>query len=358
MKKTIFAAIIAIAAIWMLGGCSSSTKPITPTTNLTDFGSYTTANEQPAFGDPNIASQTAEATPYNDPYATAQIEDSLDNLNPAAVYAVRVVWGNLEKDSGITAPTDWSGRITISPGALLVTHTIRFEPGQDSLIPYPTETFAVPNYVEWVSKTSVSYDGLMLRVYVPPLAKDSNETVTLTFATAPFSITFTQSQLENLDTLIVLGPGNAVSFQSTQWDKNLSLRGPLAGVWGRDENGKGIFYGAWMSVNGAVVGTVKGNWGTDTTGQNVFVGKYIDNNGKFQGLIRGSWWMRGQGNNPAGHFMGTIFAPTPGDSGTANISPVGALSGHFKMGYKRQTGYFAGRWCVGGGCITEDQPTE
>jgi hypothetical protein len=84
-------------------------------------------------------------------------------------------------------------------------------------------------------------------------------------------------------------------------------------------------------AKGAVVGTVKGNWGTDTTGQNVFVGKYIDNDGKFQGLLRGSWWMKGQGNNPAGHFMGTIFAPTPGDSGTANISPVGALSGHFKM---------------------------
>jgi len=109
--------------------------------------------------------------------------------------------------------------------------------------------------------------------------------------------------------MIILGPRNAVSFQSTQWDRNQSLRGPIAGVWGRDENGKGIFYGAWMSVNGSVVGTVKGDWGTDSTGDNIFVGNYIDIAGKFQGLIRGHWWVRGQGNNPAGHFLGTIEAP-------------------------------------------------
>lgn len=348
--KRIFLAISAlILVVWIIGGCSSSTQPKTTATTATDFGSYTTANEQPAFGDTTIAQQTEDATAYDDPCGTPHIEDSLENLSSSSIYALRVVWGNLEKDSAITTSTDWSGKITIDTGAIIVTHTIRFERGQDSLIFAPRESLAVPNYVQWVSHTSVNYDGLALRIFVPADSTDSNKTATLSFAATPFSITFTQSQLENLDTLIVLGTGNAVSFQSVLWNKNSTLRGPMAGVWGKDDSGNGVFYGAWMSVNGSVIGTVKGNWATDSTGRNTFVGKYIDNSGVFQGLLKGTWFKSGQGHEAEGHFTGSIY--------DASETVIGAVAGHYKLGDREQmTGYFAGRWCLGSGCIIDDSP--
>jgi hypothetical protein len=266
--------------------------------------------------------------------------DSLEGLENRAVFCFRMVWGNLAADTNVTTPTDWSGKLTLSRGALIVTRIIRFEPGQDSLI-IPPSTTPYPTSVGWASTTSSGSDGLALRLIIPPSPTD--EVVTLKFESGQLSITFTMDQLAGLDTLVTIGYGNAASFQSFRCDGAYRM-GALAGIWGRDTTGLGVFYGTWISNNGLIIGTVKGDWGTDSTGQQYFVGKYINETGRFEGFVKGVWYIRGQGRMAAGHFAGLIY--------DANREPIGVLKGHFKPGNSKRTGYFAGRWCIGGECFT------
>jgi len=66
-------------------------------------------------------------------------------------------------------------------------------------------------------------------------------------------------------------------------------------------------------------------------------------NRPFRRIRQGNWYLRGQGKQAAGHFAGLIY--------DADKEPIGVLKGHFKPGNSKRTGYFAGRWCVGGECF-------
>lgn len=326
------------AALALTAGCSSTTTS-TPAPAVEDFGAYTVTDEAPAFDDPDLKAVVAEEVVYDDPATQLPAVDSLENSDSSAVYCFRVVWGNLAADTGVTTPTDWSGKLTLSNGAVIVTRVIRFDEGEDSLI-LDTNGSSLPNSVAWVSATMTGSDGLALRLIVPPSPTD--EIVTVAFASSQLSITFSLDQLDALDTMVVVGYGNAASFQSFRCDGGYR-HGALAGVWGRDTTGLGIFYGTWISNNGRIIGTVRGDWGTDSAGQKYFVGKYINETGGFEGLVKGNWYLRGVGKGAAGHFAGLIY--------DADKEPVGVLKGHFKPGDSRRTGYFAGRWCIGGECF-------
>ncbi|MDD4051603.1 MAG: hypothetical protein PHR28_06880 [candidate division Zixibacteria bacterium] len=337
--KRIFLLLSLVAILGLIAGCSSSTNP-TPAPAEEQFGSYTATDEAPAFADPDLQAIVAEDNIYNDPAMLTPSADSLEALADKAVFCFRMVWGNLAADTNIIDKTDWSGKLTISRGAVFVTRLIAFEPGQDSLIISPSET-PLPGSVEWASITSSGYDGLALRLVIPPSTTD--EVVTVTYESGQLSTTFTMDQLNDLDTLITIGSGNAISFQSLRCD-GAPRHGALAGVWGRDTTGLGIFYGTWISNNGVIIGTVMGEWGTDSTGQQYFVGKYINETGRFQGFVKGVWYMRGEGRMAAGHFAGLIL--------DAAKEPIGVLKGRFKPGDTRKAGYFAGRWCIGGECFS------
>jgi hypothetical protein len=345
MKKTILFLAIPMLVGFLLSGCSSTTEPENPSVNLEDFGSYTTANEEPAFGDPYIQALMDVEENVDDPVALSPTVDSIENQERTARYCFRMVWGNLERDSGITDPTDWSGTLTISRGAILVTQTIRFEPGQDYLLPrYDDSGRYVPEELNWVSKTTVGVDGIATRLLIPPSVTD--DVVTVTYKSAQLTISFDVPELEDLDTLISIGTGNAISFEATRCEPqtNVPRHGHLIGRWGRNDDGQGIFYGRWMTSRGRVIGSLRGNWGIDSTGTHVFVGKYIDRDGNFMGFIKGIWRVRGLGANAVGQFRGRIF--------NADREPIGVLKGHFKKGDTRWGGYFAGQWCVGQNCFS------
>ena len=349
MKRMSILLVLLAALGLVFGGCSSTTDPTTPTSNLEDFGDYTAENEAPNFGNPDIAELTADDSekPIDDPVALSPVVDSVENLEHPDIFCLRVVWGNLQGDTGVTDLTDWSGSLTLSRGAVVVTHTIRFEPGQDYLLPrYNDSGFYVPEELHWVSQTSWHFDGLATRLFFPPVVVDTSDTnavepepVTVTYESPQLTITFTMDELEDLDTLVSIGFGNAVSFQAQRCDRMPHLKGHLIGRWGRDDEGNGIFYGRWLSNRGRLMGTLEGEWGIDTTGARVFVGKYIDTEGNFTGFIKGLWRDRGRGRNASGQFRGRIY--------DADREPIGVLKGHFKKGETRKGGYFAGRWCVG-----------
>lgn len=339
-RNLVLLGLLAVVA-FMLGACSSnSTEPADTGTTLDDFGTYKPTDEAPNFGDADVAELTTEAeeTDYADPVALSPVVDSVENLDHPDIFAMRIVWGNLEQDSGVTDLTDWSGTLTLSRGAVVVKRTIRFEPGQDYLLPrYNDSGVYIPEELRFVSQTSWHFDGLRLNLYIPPSVTD--EIVTLTYESPQLSITFTMDELEELDTLVNIGYGNAISFQSMRFEPASHLRGGLIGRWGRDDEGNGIFYGTWKNTAGTLMGTLKGEWGTDEDGNPVFAGKYIDINGQFEGLIKGKWRINGNGANATGHFAGRIY--------NADLEPIGKLHGHFKRGMTRKGGFFAGRWSVG-----------
>ena len=278
-----------------------------------------------------------------DPVAFSSLVDSVENEDQPDIFCFRMAWGNLSRDSGVTELTDWSGKLTVSRGAIVATHVIKFESEQDSLLPRDNESGVfVPEELNWVSQTSWHFDGIASRLYFPPSV--TREVVTITYESEQLTISFTMDELYSLDTLIEIGFGNAISFQAMECEPNAGRRGAVMGRWGRDEDGNGIFYGRWISNNGLLIGSLRGEWGVDEDGNQVFVGKYIDRDGKFEGFIKGNYNRRGQGHGAAGHFWGKIY--------NAEREPIGVLKGHYKPGDTRRGGYFAGRWCVGGDCFS------
>jgi len=343
MNRTLFSLLLPVFIGMVMAGCTSSTD--SETAYIEDFGDLTADKEAPAFGDPDLEEMVDVEQAISDPVAFSPAVDSIENQDRTDRFCFRMLWGNLERDSGITELTDWSGSLTLTRGAILVTHTIRFEPGQDYLLPrYNEQGYYIPEELRWVSKTSVHLDGIATRLLIPPSVTD--DIVTVTYESPQLTISFEINDLESLDTLITIGEGNAIAFHATRCEPPTvrPTRGHLVGRWGRDDAGQGIFYGRWMTANGRVIGTVRGTWGVDTTGARVFVGKYIDNDGNFEGFVKGVWRDRGQGANACGQFRGRIF--------NADREPIGVLMGHFKKGDTRRGGWFAGLWYVGGGCFS------
>jgi len=225
----------------------------------------------------------------------------------AGMFHFRVVWGMIPCDSTVVDVTDWSGSLTVTRGGLVVRRLIRFEPDQDQLLPRADRTL-----VEWVSATTIHNDGIACDVFVP-------------------------------HEIVELEDGNKVAFHGIQVFRQICPRGILAGHWGYDEEGNGVFRGLWFSGSGHVTGFLRGRYGQDDQGKNVFYGKWIDRDGRFEGLLRGTWGHHaistedeGTRNRPTGWFAGRIF--------DAERNPIGGLGGHYGSAPDFRAGWFQGRW--------------
>lgn len=345
-----------LAALSLIGlafsGCSISSTEATETDtieNAEEFGEFKVNDEQPAFGDPELAEMLAEETDFADPVADMPEIVEAENDQATDRYYLRIVWGNLVGDSGVASLTDWSGSLTLTRGGIVVARLIRFEPIQDYILPrYNDSGIFVPEQLRWVSKTSWHFDGLVTRMFVPRPRPEEYIALMLNYESEQLSISFPVHELGELDTLITIGFGNAISFHASRYQPQNHQYGTLSGRWGRNEEGNGIFYGLWFNAAGNIGGTVRGRYGTDSTGNNIFVGKYINNAGNFGGLLKGSWEIENQNGSAYGRFRGQIF--------DNQRVPVGWLNGHFKRGQNRTSGFFAGRWrCCRGDDARVDQ---
>ncbi len=345
MKTRLFWGFIFIMAIFVVGGCSTGTEPVSEDTNLEDFGSYEATDEAPFFGDTDLSElSTAEESEYDDPAALspAIVEIENDTINRPDMFSFRMIWGNLNRDSGVTALTDWSGKLTLSRGHVVVTHTIRFEPGQDYLQPRIT-LYPPPPVIQWTSKTVGHFDGLATKILIPYLPEVDRPIdplpFTVTYESEHLNISFTLDQLEELDTLINIGHGNAISFQAMRYEPRTEIHGGLIGRWGRGDDGRGFFYGLWRASNGRLLGALQGHWGTDDNGHQIFVGKWIDQSGRFRGFVKGSWSGAYGTDRIDGKFRGRIY--------NAAREVVGQMGGNYMKGNNHRGGFFTGRWCIG-----------
>ncbi len=420
MIRKMFLPLILLTLVWAVVGCSSN--PSEPTNSTAgdlnaDFGGYTATPEQPGFGDADLLAEAAGEVSYNDPMQVSPAVDSLMEDPTSGFFVFRVTWGQLDYDSTMTTPTSWDGSLTISRGAELVRRVIRFEDGQDYVKPRTDRKL-----IEWVSTTTVHYDGLLVDMYFPrpmpmldttltPAVDTLTDTtwttvvdttmtpevdtlgdttwvtvvdttmtpnvdtypdttwipvvdttypdpVTVTFETGPYSRTFSLGELVALDTVVYLDDSNAVAFHAMKLDRVVCGRGFLSGHWGRDENGDGVFRGMWMSKRGLIDGWLQGSWGQDENGKNVFYGKWIDQSGAFEGLLAGTWAFM-----PNRHASDQARRHAGGwFSGKVfddARSEIGLLRGRFKgPDHPVKAGYFQGLWRLNCGDATTDTWTD
>jgi hypothetical protein len=345
--------------LWAVG-CSDSPVETAPVDqNLADeFGGYTATDEQPAFGDSEVLAVAGEEQEVDDPILVSPAAQEVVTDVDAGLFHFRAVWGRIPYDSTVTTVTDWTGSLTVTRGAIVLRRLIRFELNQDTYLPRTSR-----DTLQWVSFTSVHNDGIAVDIFVPPMrptidstwvpdgAGDSTlvidtiaaDPVTVTFTTGPYTRTFTLSELAALQEVVSLDDGNKVALHAVQFFRQLCPRGILAGRWGYDEEGNGVFRGMWMSAIGHVTGYLEGHFGQNDQGQNVFFGKWIDSVGHFEGLLRGVW-----GHGPRvteaeiqHHFAGGWFA---GEIFNAGGDPIGLLGGHFGSAPNVDGGWFQARW--------------
>ena len=357
-KRFFFSLAVAALMVWAVG-CSDNPVKTDNTQDLADdFGGYTPTDEAPAFGDASLLAVEDEEEEIDDPIlASPSVQQVVNNVD-AGVFHFRAVWGRIPYDSTVTEATDWTGSLTISRGAIVLRRQIRFELDQDTYLPRTDR-----HLLEWVSFTTVHNDGIAVDLFVPPVAPTLDSTwipdgmgdstlvvdtvlaepVMLTFATGPYARTFTLPELAALQELVALDDGNKVAFHSVQILRQFCPRGVLAGRWGYDDAGNGVFRGIWMSNMGRVTGYLEGSFGLDDQGAKVFFGKWIDRSGQFEGLLRGTWdhgpWATHEEieqRRAGGWFAGRIF--------DADGDPIGMLGGHFGAAPNYEGGWFQGRW--------------
>ena len=365
IRKLILPVLVIILVAWIAGCSDNSTQnDVTESANVNaDMGGYTATSEAPGFGDTELLASDAAEKEVTDPLLGTPSVTQYTEDTTAAMFHFRAVWGRLEYDSTVTTQTDWTGSLTVSRGAEIIRKTIAFELGQDYI---PTRTDR--QVVDWVSYTTVSYDGVVIDLFVPPATPtfdtsftyetdslgniiDSTmvidtttpEPVTVDFQTGPYSRTFTLEDLAALDTVVELDDGNSIAFSAMQIYRYRCPRGFVAGGWGVDTTGQGVFRGQWLAWDGSIAGWLRGTYGTDDTGRNVFYGKWINNAGDFEGFLAGTW--KGHPNyhaNPRAHeraggwFKGRIF--------NADTVAIGQLQGKYVSSNGTRGNFFQGRW--------------
>ena len=340
MRNRLYA-MLAVALLILGSGCQPSNDGSVPSSPAgleeaqqidlnSPTGGFTSADEEPAFGEPDKFGALSDESAVQDPYeSNAGIQNML-RAKGARLYEFRAVWGRLSDLSDTNAtdpcPLDWSGTLHLEGGVIIIEKAIAFEP-EDSISRVDRST------ISWVSRTGPHVDGIQVKLVIPARPLDSLITPQLELSTGPYSKTFT---LEELVALSLVEPvdtcGNAISITSVLTPAGCP-HGQLMGAWAMtppdtlspsdSSNADGIllgvFRGVWVGAHGLVSGYLKGVYGLNGSGERVFFGKYIDPQGHFRGILRGT------------------FGP-PRDP---------ALDGGADADAKRPHGWFAGEWIDG-----------
>ncbi|MBK7091148.1 MAG: hypothetical protein IPH59_05430 [bacterium] len=349
MKSKIRILLFGVLALLVVGLIGCSDNNVTPeqgddeSINLTDnFGGYKATDEQPAFGDPDIASLEGSAE-ANDPIMLNPDVDSITKLLDIGVYSVEFLWGHLELDSTEVAVTDWSGSLTLERGAIVAVRLIRFEAGDFIVRPRLSRTV-----LEFESKTRPSFDGMLVYIYDPtPSVFDTENT--LTFTSGPITQTFTMSELASISTVTDVG-SNQFSVNGFKIERLACGEGYLEGRWIRPASvrGQGTFVGRWISEDGLMLGHVRGHFGNREDDVQVLFGKWISVAGLFRGFLKGEWGY-GTDDDPSatdkGWLSGDIFnreAVAVGEFDANWVARERPGNGNNDRAAKH--GYFRGQW--------------
>ncbi|MEZ4403602.1 MAG: hypothetical protein R3B06_26495 [Kofleriaceae bacterium] len=281
-----------------------------------ETGGLDTTDEAPAFGDD--AEFTAAAIEPGAPVTDALDADPevvrLRGAAGATRLRVAVVWGQLPPDRAAAAAHDWSGRITVSDGALVVRRTIGFEDATDAVAARTAR-----DEVAFTSVTRPFADGLVLEVLTTAtdlrsvtLGYQSRDGVVA--ARLPLATLLAGTQVADVGT-----DGNRVMVTALRAGDPCD-HGLMRGRWHALRADLGRFLGVVADDDGAPIGHLRGIWGQRGAGDRVFFGKYVDTAGRFRGLLVGTYadggfrgrWLIGTGDR--GRVEGLFRAGAPGEA--------------------------------------------
>lgn len=339
---------LALASLLLLAswGCGERegqpTQPTDPPASPdleAPLGGFTARDEDPAFGEPDIAELVEAEMEFEDPIGADPEFVSLATDPRVRSYAVSILWGRLDRSNGESPAgeqLDWSGRLRLSRGAVLLERVVDFEPAD-----HVTDQRFNARELRWNSHEGAGHDGLRISIWNRnTLAADS-----IYIETGPFTGAWAVEDLASIDFLADIA----------DTDQQIAIRGvPISGelregfaqgYW-RDagDDGPSEFAGRWMGARGEVVGFVRGIYGSTVAGERVLFGKWIDREGAFRGFLRGTW------NRPpdfsglrSAEFEADVLAPS--ESGGAPTK-MGRLEGRWRIGSEQREGAFEARWCL------------
>ncbi|MBK7092794.1 MAG: hypothetical protein IPH59_13910 [bacterium] len=261
MKTTI--TILSLLLLAVLSGCSKDTS-----TGVADKDS----NQVPGAVQDLL---TKHAVPLAIP--TSETDLAQPGVAPAEppyanydVYAVTLLWGSLTNTTPTPGPTlDWSGTAGINGVATIdVTHTIDFEPGQDSIILYD-----VPSTVAWASSTNNDFDGINMLIYVDRDIAYITAPV-FTLATAQITKTYYIEELANLNAFYLVSNTASLAIHARRIYSTSCPTGILSGEWIKSDNSgqTGTFHTDWWEQNSEPYGQLAGNFWTEPDGERIFEG--------------------------------------------------------------------------------------
>jgi hypothetical protein len=199
----------------------------------------------------------------------------------------------------------------------------------------------------WESVTAGLLDGLRVMVVLKADSSGAVAARELTLQLNDYVRKLSTEELEDLDELIEMGGGTAISLRAFRVDMEAGARGFCHGVWAsRGEDGRGFFSGVWTTATGIRAGFIRGHYGVNGEGK-LFFGKYIGPRGQFGGFLRGTWdpaqddgdGAPGTGDEAAAGESGRFRGDWLSRSGDA----FGEVKGHWT---RRQEGpgFFSGAW--------------
>jgi hypothetical protein len=288
-------------------------------------GGLDTTDEPAEFGEPAIfaAASVEGDTTFADPLTSDATVAAMRSAVGVTHLRVAIMWGQLPPDRTVATPRDWTGRIAISRGALVVRRTIGFEGATDRVTARMNR-----DAVAFTSMTQPFADGLVLEVLTDAtdlstvnLTYTSRDTATM--ITTPLSALIAGPQSTDVDAL-----GNRMVATALRGNDPCD-RGFIRGRWHALRPGLGRFLGVASDSDGNPIGHLRGIWGTRRNGEKSFYGKYIDADGRFRGLLVGHY--------TEGEFHGRWVIST-GDHGR--------IQGMFREGAPGTAvgGAFVGRW--------------
>ncbi len=327
MRTLRLPALFACSLVAVAGACTDTPEDeadqIVSSLEL-ENGGLDTEDEAPSFDSPEVfASAAIEADAV---YADAMDRDSevvaLRARGDVQRLRVAAVWGRMPPSREEVTRRDWSGRIEVSRGAIVIRRRIGFEEATDRVLDRTGRTA-----VNFRSVTGPFADGLVLEV----LADADLGAVTLSY------IPDSGERLDLVLSDLVGGPvsterdadGNRIVVTALRRDRDDCDHGFMRGRWHALRAGLGAFMGVVSDADGATIGHLRGIYGTRRNGEQVFFSKYIDRDGRFRGIF-------------AGHYRDGAFAGrwiiSTGDHGRAG--------GHYRESLPGPEvgGAFVGRW--------------
>ncbi|HVP56921.1 MAG TPA: hypothetical protein VMU02_02395 [bacterium] len=336
-------ALAVLAAALAIAGCSSTSPEKNGGTNnnvISDYGGYTTSNEDVGFGDPGLIARCPEDTPFDDEMANSPEVAAAARNGGAKFYMLRMVWGNIDspdttEESGPCGVTDWSGGVQADGGVVIVSRLIRFEHDDHIVRPRRGATG-----VQWVSHTRNNFDGVLLEVIDVPGRMGHDDKNTLTITTPFYTAEIPFDSLATFDVVNTYDDCNRLALVGQQLPLVRCPRGFLEGSWLSESDTSGSFAGAWIGEGGKLVGYVHGRYGFRDA-ERVLFGKWINASGDFGGLLKGTWGTLPEmghhdGRRPDGYFEGTWVDDA--------LTVQGDFRGHYSLPAASDSGSFHGMW--------------